>query len=59
MTESNERLKANVTSPAPSRREIEAELSAEDVANEYTAFWESTPAGPKSRASGRGWRPGP
>jgi trigger factor len=35
MTETNERLKTSVTSPAPSRRDIEAELSAEETVREY------------------------
>jgi len=35
MTETNERLKTSVTTPAPSRRDIEAELSAEETAREY------------------------
>lgn len=54
MTETNERLKTNVTTPAPSRREIEAELSAEETAKEYERILGEY----VERAKLKGFRPG-
>ncbi len=54
MTEANERLKTSVTSPSPSRREIEVELSAEETAREY----ERVLGEYAGRAKLKGFRPG-
>ncbi len=54
MTEPNERLKTSVTVPAPSRREIEAELCAEETASEYERILGEY----AERAKIKGFRPG-
>lgn len=54
MNEMNERLKTSVTTPAPSRRDIDAELSAEETAREY----ERVLGEYAERAKIKGFRPG-
>jgi trigger factor len=54
MTETTEGLKTNVTTSAPARREIEAELSAEETAREYERVLDEF----AGRAKLKGFRPG-